>query len=62
VRRAEQATGVPRRGTRATVESVRKKGRMEKEKREKEKGKRENKRKKARRKRSRKNWENFGKN
>jgi hypothetical protein len=44
VRRAEQAAGVPRRETGATVESVRKKGRREKKKREKkkkEKGKKE---------------------
>jgi hypothetical protein len=37
--RAEQATGVPRRGTRATVESVRKKGRREKRKERKRKRK-----------------------
>jgi hypothetical protein len=42
VQRAEQATGVSRHGTGATVESVRKKGRREKRKerkRKREKGK-----------------------
>jgi hypothetical protein len=63
VRRAEQAVGVPRRGTGATVESVRKKGRREKKKREKKKkGKGEIKGKTREGKRSRKKWENFGKN
>jgi hypothetical protein len=61
VRRAEQAAGVPRHGTGATVESVRKKGRRGKKKREKEKEKRENKRKKREGKMSRKNWEKLGK-
>jgi predicted nucleic acid-binding Zn ribbon protein len=39
MRRAEQAAGVPCRGTGATVESVRKKGKKKREKKKKVKGK-----------------------
>jgi predicted nucleic acid-binding Zn ribbon protein len=52
MRRAEQAAGVPCRGTGATVKSVRKKGKKKREKKKKVKGK----------KKRRKNWKNFGKN
>jgi hypothetical protein len=58
VRRAEQAVGVPCSGTRATVESVRKKGRRKKRKERKRKRKRENKRKKREKE---KEWEKLAK-